>query len=437
MSDEIEQVEQESGEQRLVMDVTTDESMEESMGESMGESMEESMGGSMEELIEEAVEEGITVFGEAPVIPVIEAALMASGKAMTLEQLATLFDEDYRPDKPALKQAMIDLAEMCEGRGFELKEVASGWRFQVRKELAPWVGRLWDEKPQRYTRALLETLALVAYRQPITRGEIEDIRGVSVSTNIMRTLQEREWVRVVGHRDVPGRPAMYATTRQFLDYFNLRNLDELPPLSELRDLDAMAKQLESGLSTKADGQENLALDDNGEPLGAVAGEIDAAELVSIEEAQAFHEEGNQNIEKLFAELDGMEGELTLTYKDYNPQEESVPQESEPAKKRKTKAAKKAKSNEDESEQKPETIGDVAAFEKIVAESSDIGEAQVIDNLADDVDVENVVDDDDEDFELYKPTVIIPDEEDEDDRQDSISSIMDEIGSKRSDDDEID
>ncbi len=288
-----------------------------------------------------AIEEGAPILMIAPIPQVVEAALMAAGKPLTLEHLAALFDEGDRPDKPTLRQTLIDLAESCDGRGFELKEIASGWRFQVRQDLSPWVGRLWDEKPQRYTRALLETLALIAYRQPITRGEIEDIRGVSVSTNIVRTLQEREWVRVVGHRDVPGRPAMYATTRQFLDYFGLRNLDQLPPLSELRDLDAMAKQLEGGAEGVA--QPELSLGDDTEaPAGeASAGEgsaaegdasatdgvgeeaateQDAASLVSVEEAQAFQEEGNEKIDKLFAELDDMEGDLTLTYKDYSFEE---------------------------------------------------------------------------------------------------------------------
>ena len=274
---------------------------------------------------------------DIPVIPVLEAALMAAGKPLTLEHMSGLFDDGARPDKPALKQALAELSASCEGRGFELKEVASGWRFQVRQELSPWVGRLWEERPQRYTRALLETLALVAYRQPITRGEIEDIRGVSVSTNIIRTLQEREWVRVVGHRDVPGRPAMYATTRQFLDYFNLQNLDELPALTELRDLDAIAKALEGDVQPElalageggeidVDGSEHRVVDElnietslqgTGEE---VAVEEAAAPLVSVEEAQAFQEEGDQTIEKLFAELDEMETDLTVTYKDYDPLE---------------------------------------------------------------------------------------------------------------------
>ncbi|KRW83036.1 SMC-Scp complex subunit ScpB [Marinobacter sp. P4B1] len=174
---------------------------------------------------------------------IAEAALLAAGKPLSLDQLRELFDEGDRPARQVMEHVLVLLEQSCEGRGFELKKVASGYRLQVREEFAPWVGRLFEEKPQRYSRALLETLALIAYRQPITRGEIEEIRGVTVSSNIIRTLLEREWVRVVGHRDVPGRPAMYATTRQFLDYFNLTGLDELPPLSEVRDLEEIGREI--------------------------------------------------------------------------------------------------------------------------------------------------------------------------------------------------
>lgn len=166
---------------------------------------------------------------------ILEAALQAAGRPLSLERMRELFDEEAAPSLEALRQALGRLAEDCRERAVELREVAGGWRLQVRNEYAPWVGRLWEERPQRYSRALLETLALIAYRQPVTRGEIEDVRGVAVSSQIIRTLVEREWVRVVGHREVPGRPALYATTRQFLDYFNLRSLAELPPLAELRE----------------------------------------------------------------------------------------------------------------------------------------------------------------------------------------------------------
>ncbi|KPQ01737.1 SMC-Scp complex subunit ScpB [Marinobacter sp. HL-58] len=181
---------------------------------------------------------------------ITEAALLAAGKPLSVEQLRELFEEDERPARQIMEHVLVLLEQSCQGRGFELKKVASGYRLQVRDEYAPWVGRLFEEKPQRYSRALLETLALVAYRQPITRGEIEDIRGVTVSSNIVRTLLEREWVRVVGHRDVPGRPAMYATTRQFLDYFNLEGLDQLPPLSEIRDLEEIGREIEKNMQAE-------------------------------------------------------------------------------------------------------------------------------------------------------------------------------------------
>lgn len=168
--------------------------------------------------------------------PVIEAVLMVSDQPLTLDQLAELFDEYERPGKGLIRDLLRQLEEDYQGRGIELVEVASGWRVQARKEHANRIARLWTERPQKYSRALLETLALIAYRQPVTRGDIEEIRGVSVSSSIMKTLVEREWIRVVGYRDVPGRPAMYATTRHFLDYFNLKTLDELPTLSEIREL---------------------------------------------------------------------------------------------------------------------------------------------------------------------------------------------------------
>ena len=174
---------------------------------------------------------------------IVEGALMAAGKPLSVADLGELFESDYRPASEEFRAALAAIAEQSVGRGFELREVASGFRFQVVQEVAPWVSRLWEEKPQKYSRALLETLALIAYRQPITRGDIENIRGVAVASNIVKTLLERDWVRVVGHKDVPGRPAMYATTRRFLDYFNLKNLDDLPPLAELRDLDSLNAEL--------------------------------------------------------------------------------------------------------------------------------------------------------------------------------------------------
>ncbi|HET6806025.1 MAG TPA: SMC-Scp complex subunit ScpB [Frateuria sp.] len=169
--------------------------------------------------------------------PIIEAALLAASQPLTVAQLGELFVEEDQVDREAIARALEALAGDCTGRGVELREVASGFRYQVRQAVHPWVSRMWTEKPSRYSRALLETLALIAYRQPITRPEIEQIRGVVVSSNIIKTLEEREWIRVVGHRDVPGKPALFGTTRAFLDYFNLKSLDELPPLSEIRDME--------------------------------------------------------------------------------------------------------------------------------------------------------------------------------------------------------
>lgn len=175
---------------------------------------------------------------------IVEGALLAAGGPLTPETLLGLFERDEEtPTREALMAALATLAEDYQDRGIELAQVAGGYRIQVRKDCAPWIARLWDEKPPRYSRALLETLALIAYRQPITRGEIEDIRGVAVSTHIVKTLLEREWVRVVGHRDVPGRPSLYATTRKFLDYFGLKSLNELPTLAELRDPEFLGDDL--------------------------------------------------------------------------------------------------------------------------------------------------------------------------------------------------
>ncbi|EZI26793.1 SMC-Scp complex subunit ScpB [Pseudomonas extremaustralis] len=170
--------------------------------------------------------------------PLLEAFLLASGKPQSLERLFELFEEAERPEPPVFKKALEILRKSCDGRAFELREVASGYRLQIREKFSPWVGRLWEERPQRYSRAMLETMALIAYRQPITRGEIEDVRGVAVNSHIVKTLLEREWIRIVGYRDVPGKPAMFATTKVFLDHFNLKNLDDLPPLAELREMEA-------------------------------------------------------------------------------------------------------------------------------------------------------------------------------------------------------
>ena len=170
--------------------------------------------------------------------PILEALFAASDKPLSVRQLFELFVGDIdQPGKDDIRRALQELIEKYEHSGMELKQVASGYRLQVRADYEVWVAPLWEQKPPRYSRALMETLALIAYRQPITRGEIEDIRGVSVSTNIIKTLQERDWVKSLGHKDVPGRPTLYGTTREFLDYFNLKTLNELPTLAEIRDID--------------------------------------------------------------------------------------------------------------------------------------------------------------------------------------------------------
>ena len=240
---------------------------------------------------------------------ILEAALQAAGKPLSLERMRELFDEDSAPSPADLRQALERLAGDCAGRSVELREVAGGWRLQVRDDYAPWVGRLWEERPQRYSRALLETLSLIAYRQPITRGEIEDVRGVAVSSHIIRTLLEREWVRVVGHREVPGRPAMYATTRQFLDYFNLRSLAELPPLAELREL--VEEQLPAPVATPEQPAETPA-------------------WTSVEPLVEEEPEAGGDFHALLEELSAMESDLKTDFDDLLPAEpaEQLPPEDE-------------------------------------------------------------------------------------------------------------
>src|SRR5690625_1689542 len=199
---------------------------------------------------------------------IIEAALLASTQPLTVPQLETLFASEADTDPVSHEQiagALEALGEDCAERGVELIEVASGFRFQVRQDVHPWVARLWTERPSRYSRALLETLALIAYRQPITRGEIEQVRGVSVSSHITKTLEEREWIRVVGHRDTPGRPALFGTTRTFLDYFNIKSLDELPPLADILNLEEVDPQL--ALKDEQAGAANVAAPEAA-PVGA-------------------------------------------------------------------------------------------------------------------------------------------------------------------------
>ncbi|MFP3874325.1 MAG: SMC-Scp complex subunit ScpB [Thiohalophilus sp.] len=218
---------------------------------------------------------------------IIEAILFAADDPVNLSQLQAVFAEGDGPDADAIKAAIAALQDDYAEHSLELREIGSGYRFQVKQDYANWVARLWEEKPSRYSRAVLETLALIAYRQPITRGEIEEVRGVSVSTQIIKTLQEREWVKVVGHRDVPGKPALYATTREFLDYFNLKSLQDLPPLAELRDIDSINAELDWGeegqLDAAADSEsEASTLDD---PAGTDSEETDVDTDIEAEAEQ--------------------------------------------------------------------------------------------------------------------------------------------------------
>lgn len=229
---------------------------------------------------------------------IVEGAILASESPLSLDNLMSLFDLDS-PSRDAVRAVIKEIEEDCATRGFELKRSASGYRFQVKADYGEWVSRLWEERPQRYTRALLETLALVAYKQPITRGDIEAVRGVTVSTNIIRSLLEREWIRIVGHRDVPGRPAMYATTKSFLDYFNLVSLDELPTLSEIKDLDAMTDRL--ALDEPLIEMKTIELDDE-------ETEFDGIEETDLDEVSTTVDTIKENIRRVMAPAEDVEAQ---------------------------------------------------------------------------------------------------------------------------------
>jgi segregation and condensation protein B len=200
---------------------------------------------------------------------IVEAALMAAHQPLSLAQLHGLFPLDEPAPDGSVEQALETLREGCAGRGVELVELASGFRFQVKADVHPWVARLWTERQTKYTRATLETLALIAYRQPITRGEIEQVRGVAVNSNIIKALEEREWIRVVGHRDVPGKPELLATTKAFLDYFGLKRLEDLPPLSDLKDIGELEPQLAfDGNHVPADPESDETHDDDAVPASS-------------------------------------------------------------------------------------------------------------------------------------------------------------------------
>ncbi len=225
---------------------------------------------------------------------IVEGALLAASQPLTVPQLAALFTLDEPAPEGSIQAALAELRAQCEGRGVELVEVASGWRYQVQADVHAWVSRMWAERQVKYTRATLETLALIAYRQPITRGEIEQIRGVATNSNIIKTLEERDWIRVVGHRDVPGRPELLGTTKGFLDYFGLKRLDELPPLSELKDFGELDPQFDfdaAPIAANAQPEAGDAGSDNAPASGeGVADEASSASDAAIDPQTASADE---------------------------------------------------------------------------------------------------------------------------------------------------
>jgi len=259
---------------------------------------------------------------------IIEGALLAAGRSLDINQLEKLFDDGLfgskgfgqngsgkdgvddgsRPPRDQIQAALEDIEADCAGRGFELKRTGSGYRLQVRQELSQWVNKLWDEKPKKYSRALLETLALIAYRQPITRGDIEEIRGVSVSSEIIRSLLEREWVRVVGHRDVPGRPALYATTKQFLDYFSMNSLDQLPALNEIKDIEEINPELALEVALQMVEKAESSQDEEGAPLKAIESEGASSEHSDFE---------NSSLKNSCIENEGLASEVLANKSQFN------------------------------------------------------------------------------------------------------------------------
>ena len=236
---------------------------------------------------------------------IVEGVLLASGAPLSLNQINALFPDDEKPGHGAIKEALAALDADLEGRAVQLVEVGSGYRIQIRSQLMPVVSQLWTEKPPRYSRALLETLAIIAYRQPITRSDIEQIRGVAVSSNILRTLQEREWIKVVGHRDVPGRPELLGTTKAFLDYFNLKSLDQLPTLAEIKDIDNLEPELELTHPAPVESQQKAASE--AEP-----------------ESQAVSEQASETAPEIANEIAGEKDHEPTEPSDVRPQED--PQE---------------------------------------------------------------------------------------------------------------
>ena len=253
---------------------------------------------------------------------ILEAALLAVGQPLSHAQLGALFSDEERPPAGEISRALEQLSNDCASRGVELKKVASGYRLQVKQDLNEWVSRLWKERPQRYSRALLETMALIAYRQPITRGEIESVRGVSVSTNIIRTLQEREWIRVVGHRDVPGKPALFGTTKTFLDSFDLQNLDDLPTLAEIRDMENLEPELQLEPAPPAADVRESDLEASNESEG----DSDSDNEEDLLDDESFADE---DFDAEFEDMDNLEAEIDTLLDEVSAPAETEAEESEP------------------------------------------------------------------------------------------------------------
>ncbi|HEY0685190.1 MAG TPA: SMC-Scp complex subunit ScpB [Steroidobacter sp.] len=334
---------------------------------------------------------------------IIEATLLAAGKPVTTQQLLDLFEERERPTPETLQTALGMLMVDYESRGIELVEVASGWRIQVRPRAAEVVSRLWSERPAKYSRALLETLALIAYRQPITRSEIEEIRGVSISSTIMRTLQERNWIRTVGHREVPGRPELLGTTREFLDYFGLKSLDQLPTLAELKDVETIGVQLElpADQAQSPEGGEGA----EGETTAEAAEGTDGVEAAATSEETVASTEAAESSE---APSDA-EGELA------SESEEQILAEAE------------AESEADADNDAEDDDSDESNDETELSADADDGDSDDPDD--DDGDAEGDIDDADDENELSadaddgdedsdaSPPMVASDDDDEDDQQD--------------------
>ena len=256
----------------------------------------------------------------------IEAVLMSADKPLKVNEIEALFAGDAdMPTRDEIRMAIRELGEDYQGRGFELTEVASGFRLQVSQGYSQWIGRLWEEKPARYSRALLETIALIAYRQPITRGEIEEVRGVSVSSNIIKTLMEREWIKVLGHKDVPGKPALYGTTKEFLDYFNLKSLEDLPSLAEIKDLDRIHQELDLDMDNTGEAAEQGEQGEQGEDDMQTPGADDAGEASASAQDETAAEETTE--ETAETETADNESADTDTVDDETVDEESVEAES--------------------------------------------------------------------------------------------------------------